>query len=383
MKTFRYRLYPSKNQKVLLAKHFGCVRWVYNYGLSEKKRVYQESSENLSIYEISGKLKNLKKEEKTKWLGEVNAQSLQAKLRDLDAAFNNFFNRRARFPHFKSKRNKQSFRCPQNVKINFNVQKLYIPKFREGIRAVIDRRFTGKIKNCTISQTPCGRYYVSICVEDSKDIKKPLEPTEEGCLGLDLGISSYVTDSKGNKVENPKYLKKHSRKLKWQQRKLSRKKKGSQNRKKQRIKLARQHTKVSDSRKDFLHKLSHRIAENQSYNCVAMETLSIKEMMKDSYLAGYIGDAGWFMFQCFLKYKLADRGKSLIKLDHYLPTSRLCSCRYKNDELKLQQRKWTCIKCGRTHDRDILAAQNIKKFAVGRGIPEFTPLETGDSQSLN
>lgn len=390
MKAFKYRIYPTKEQEILLAKHFGCARWIYNYGLSLKTEIYQKEGKCISVFEISNKITQLKKEEETKWLKEVNSQSLQSALRNLDTAFSNFFNKKSEYPKFKSKRKKQSFQCPQFCKVDFENSKLIIPKFRKGIKAVFHRKFEGKIKTCTISKTPTNKYFVSIVVDDEAFPKEIEEPNKEKCLGIDLGISHYLADSEGNKIGNPRHLNKKLKKLQRESRKHSRKVKGSNNREKQRKILARQHEKVADARKDFLHKLTHEIAENQSYNCVAMESLDIQGMMRNGKLARHIGDAAWHTFQTFLEYKLKERGKSLIKIGQFEPSSKLCSCGVKNGNLQLKDRIWTCKSCGVTHDRDMLAAKNIKKFAfleqntkfVGAGCAEFTPVEIGDTRSL-
>lgn len=383
MKAMKYRIYPTKSQEELLAKHFGGARWIYNHCLKLKTEIYQKEEKGISAYDLINRLTTLKKQEETKWLKEVNSQSLQASIKNLDIAFTNFFKKRSKYPKFKSKKNKQSFSCPQHCKVDFESGRTYIPKFKEGIKTVFHRKFEGKVKTCTISKTPTGKYYISILVDDGKGQPQLQEPVKEKCLGLDLGISHYVIGSDGSKVENPKHLKKRIKKLKKAQRKLSKRVKGSNNRNKQRKLVAVLHEKVTNSRKDFLHKLSHEIAENQSYNCVAMETLNIRGMMKNRKLAESITDAGWYMFQTFLEYKLNDRGKQLIKIGQFQPSSKLCSCGYRNKELKLKDREWTCPKCNKTHDRDILAANNIKKFAfleqntkfVGKGLSEFTPVE--------
>jgi putative transposase len=383
MKAMKYRLYPTKSQKELLAKHFGCVRYIYNHCLNLKTEIYQTEEKGISAYDLINRVTVLKKEEETKWLKEVNSQALQMSIKNLDTAFTNFFRKQTKYPKFKSKHNKQSFSCPQHCNVDFESGKTYIPKFREGIKTVFHREFEGKVKTCTISKTQTGKYYISILIDDGKDQPELEEPIKEKCLGIDLGISHYCIDSEGNKTDNPKHLKKRIKKLKREQRKLSRKVKGSNNRKKQRKKLAIVHEKAANSRKDFLHKLSHKIAENQSYNCVAMETLNIQGMMKNHKLAGSIGDVGWYMFQTFLEYKLNDRGKQLMKIGQFQPSSKLCSCGYKNKELKLKDREWTCPKCGKKHDRDVLAANNIKRFAfleqntkfIGKGLSEFTPVE--------
>lgn len=391
LKAYKYRLYPSDDQKVLLAKHFGCVRWVYNYCLNLKSEIYQKEEKSVSCFDLIKWIKELKDYEPTIWLKEVNSQSLQSAIRNLDMAFTGFFKKKAKYPRFKSKKNKQSFSCPQSCSVDFEKGRFYCPKFKEGIKAVFHRPFEGEVKTCTVSKTPTNKYFVSILVEDGKSNKEQSKPKKEKCLGIDLGLTHYLTDSEGNKVENPRHLNKKLKRLKKENRKHSKTEKGSNNREKQRIKLARQHEKVVNARKDFLHKLSHEIAEKQGYNCVAMETLDIQGMMKgNKKLARHIADASWFTFQEFLEYKLRDRGKTLLKIGQFEPSSKMCDCGEINRDLTLNHRKWTCSSCGTTHDRDVLAARNIKKFAflkqntnfLGKDTPEFTPAEIGVARSL-
>lgn len=385
-KGYKYRIYPTKEQKILLAKHFGCVRFVYNQALDLKNKYYQETTKSLSRKKIQDQLPVWKKEEETQWLSQVSSQSLQQALLNLDIAFTNFFKKRAKYPKFKSKTNRQSCSFPQNCSINFNSCKFFCPKFKEGIKTVFSRKFNGKIKTCTISQSASEKYFVSILVEYNTPGIGKLPIQGNKCLGIDMGIKDFATFSNKTKIENPKFLNKQIKKLKRLNRQHSHKKKGSKNRNKSRIKLAIQHEKVANSRMDFQHKLSHKIAENQGYTSVAMETLNIEEMLKNKKLARYIKDVGWGQFKAFLKYKLEVMGKTLIEINQFSPSSKMCSCGHINQNLKLKDREWTCQSCNTTHDRDILAANNIKRFAfiekfVGKDIPEFTPLETRVSES--
>lgn len=297
------------------------------------------------------------------WLKEVNAQSLQFTLFNLDNAFGKFFKKQAKFPQFKSKKNNQSFSCPQQNKVNFENSKFYCPKFKEGIKTVFSRQFSGKIKTCTISKTSTNKYFVSILVDEVALETEKIESTEDKCLGIDLGISTFATFSNKEKIENPKFLSKKLRKLRKLSKSHSKKKKGSKNREKSRKKLAILHEKVTNCRKDFQHKLSRKIADNQGYNCVAMETLDIQGMVKNKRLARHIQDCSWYQFKTMLKYKLERNGKQVLEIGRFQPSSKICSCGEINNELSLKDRIWTCGKCDATHDRDILAANNIVKFA--------------------
>jgi putative transposase len=347
---------------------------------------------------LTNEMAKWKNYEETKWLKEVNAQSLQMSLRHLDVAYTNFFKKRASFPQFKSKfDNNQSFCNPQETYVDWNENKVYVPKFKKGIKVVLHRKFEGKIKSSTISKTPSGKYFISILIETDAENPKCPKSKEDKTLGIDLGIKDFATFSDGVIIKNPKHLKKRLKQLKRQQRKMSRKKKGSKNRDKQRKKVAKIHEKVANCRKDFLHKLTHELVKNQDYNSIAIEDLNIKEMQgkgKKTGLNRSINDVGWGMFRIFLNYKCERNGKNLLIIGRFDPSSKLCNCGYLNNSLTLKDREWSCPKCGVKHQRDILAAQNIKRFAfckqntskdkisVPQELREFTPLESDVSCSV-
>lgn len=396
---YKFRIYPTKSQEVLIAKTFGCVRYVYNRALAFKMAFYEKNKKGISVFSLMKEMTKWKNAEETNWLKEVNSQALQMSLRNLDSAFTNFFKKRAAFPKFKTKHdNNQSFCNPQNTFIDFENNRIYIQKFKkEGIKAVFDRKIEGKIKSSTVSKTLSGKYFISILVEIDKENPKSKKPKEEKTLGIDLGIKNFATFSDGTVIENPRHLKKKQKQLKRQQRKLSRKKKGSKNRDKQRRKVAILHEKVTNSRKDFLHKLTHKLVKNQDYSSIAIEDLNVSEMLKNgkkNKLSKYISDAGWGMFRQFLTYKCEKEGKNLLIIGRFDPSSKLCPCGYLNNNLTLKDREWDCPDCKCHHKRDELAAQNIKRFAfckqntnkdkilVGQELPEFTPLETRVSGSL-
>jgi putative transposase len=299
-------------------------------------------------------LPELKKE--CEWLKEINSQSLQQSISHLDTAFTNFFKGQSEFPKFKSKRkSKQSFKIPQRVILENG--KLIIPKFTEGIPVVVHRTLDGILKQATITKTPTGKYFVSILVETPKKTLQKKEITEKNTVGIDLGIKDFAITSEGDKFANPKFLKKALSKIKFVQRKFSRKK-GKRTKKK----LAILHEKVANQRKDFLHKVSKKlIVENQT---IALETLKVKNMMKNHCLAQSISDASWGTFVSMLEYKAEWYGVNLLKIGIFEPSSKMCTCGVVNKELKLSDRVWTCNHCSAKHDRDILAAKNIKKFAL-------------------
>lgn len=362
LKAYKYRLYPTKTQEVLLAKHFGCTRYIYNYGLERKIKSYSETKKSVSRFVIQADLPKLKKAEETKWLSEVNSLSLQAALLNLDMAFTRFFKEKKGFPKFKSKHdNHQSFQVPQNTEVDYEAKRVYLPKFKEGIKCRFDRHFKGKIKTSTISRTPTGKYFISIFVEteDNPPNKAPID--ENKAVGVDLGIKTFATLSDGTEIPNPKYLKKALKKLKRLQRSVSRKVNGSNTRKKTVKLLARQYEKVTNKRKDFLHKTSKYLVDH--YDTICLETLSASNMMKNHRLAQALSDISISTFNAYMDYKAEWYGKNIIHIGRFEPSSKMCSCGYIYRGLKLSDRVWACPTCGSVNQRDLLAAQNIKKFA--------------------
>lgn len=362
LKAYKYRLYPTKTQEVLLVKHFGCVRYIYNYGLERKIKSYSETKKSVSRFTIQAALPKLKKSESTKWLSEVNSLSLQAALLNLDMAFTRFFKEKKGFPKFKSKHdNRQSFQVPQNTEVDYEAKRVYLPKFKEGIKCKFDRQFKGKIKTSTVSRTPTGKYFISILVETEDAIPNKAPIDESKAVGVDLGIKTFATLSDGTEIQNPKYLKKALKKLKRLRRSVSRKKKGSNSRKTAVRLLARQYEKVTDKRKDFLHKASKYLID--SYDTICLETLSASNMVKNHRLAQSIQDIGIYTFNSYMDYKAEWYGKNIIRIGRFEPSSKMCSCGHIYNWLKLSDRVWTCPACGAVNQRDLLAAQNVKKFA--------------------
>lgn len=385
-RAYKYRLYPNKQQEILLSKHFGCVRYIYNWALALKIETYKTKQKIENFYTLGTKLPKLKQE--NEWLKEINAQSLQSALKNVDNAFNNFFKKKSDFPKFKSKKkNKNSFHVPQSGKIDFVNNLLSIPKIRN-IKIIIDRPFNEKIKTITISKTSSEKYYASIHIEEQNEISTKPPIKENTTIGIDVGLKTYATISTGEKIDNPRWLRKSQKKLKYQQYILSKmdninKKKEGKNRDKQKKKLARAFEKVRNQRDDFLHKLTHKLTHDNQVDTIVVEDLSISNMMKNHSLAGSIGDVSWGRFFQFLTYKCEWYGKNLITIGRFDPSSKLCSCGVINSSLKLSDREWTCGSCGVTHDRDVLAANNIKHFGllrqnkIGQEVPELTPMETG------
>jgi len=381
LKSFKYRIYPNKEQRVLLEKHFGCTRFIWNWALGKKMKTYQQTKKNVSRYDLQAELPKMKKD-KYPWLTEVGSQSLQSKLEDLDKAYTSFFRHKNGYPNFKAKRNRQCFRVPQNTQVDFDGRKVIIPKFLEGIKCIFDRTFKGDISSSYVSRTTTGKYFISILVDNGKELPDKPIVKEKTAIGIDLGLTHFAILSDGTKIENPKPLKWHLRKLKIQQRKLVKKTKGSNNRKKQRIRVAKIYERITNIRKDFHHKLSYKLTHDNQVKTICMETLSVKDMLKnipfderdetrkqERARHRAICDSGWISFQGILKYKCDWYGKNFIQIGRYEPSSKLCSCGYINRGLTLADREWKCPECGVTHDRDILAANNIR--FIGLGQPEI------------
>lgn len=353
LKAMKYRIYPNKKQAILLNKHFGCVRFIYNLAL-ETKQVAYASGFNINRYDLQKQLTDLKNE--YKWLSEVNSQSLQSALMNLDAAYLRFFKSQNGFPKYKKKSNNSSFSVPQNIFLENNT--LYIPKFKDGIKIVLHRTIKGSIRNATISKTPTGKYFVSILCETNEPKKLKKTITEKTAIGIDLGIKSFIVTSDGKEYENPKYLRKSLSKLKYIQRRCSK-----YNGKKNKKKLALLHEKVTNQRKNFLNKVSTELIKNHDSLCI--ENLQVSNMLKNHKLALSISDAGWGMFVNMLEYKAEWNGKNVLKIGTFEPSSKTCSCCGKiNKELTLKDREWTCNGCGSLLNRDKNAAINIKKFAL-------------------
>lgn len=356
-KAYKYRLYPTNSQKELIAKHIGSSRFVYNLALETKNTAYLGNKINLSQFDLIKQLPELKKE--CEWLKEVNSQSLQQSIINMESAFKNFF-KGAGFPRFKSKhRGRQSFPVPQNVIVDTNKSELIIPKFKKkGIKIRLHREIKGDIKSATISVTPTGKYYVSILVDTNTCAPTKAPINEQTAIGVDLGIKDFAITSEGEAFDNPKYLKEAMNRLKFIQRKYS-KNKGKRTKRR----LALLHERVANKRKDFLHKLSTQlIRENQT---ICLETLAVKNMVKNHNLAQAINDASWGLFVSMLEYKAEWNGNNILRIGTFSPSSKSCSCCGNlNKELKLQDREWTCEGCGTTHDRDVNAAVNIKSFAL-------------------
>lgn len=370
LKVVKVRLYPDVHQQQSLAQAFGSCRWLWNYCLDLMNKTYLETGKGLSGYDVKKIIPQLKKE--YEWLSLTYSQCLQQVCLNLGVAFNNFFEKRAQYPSFKSKHGKQSIQYPQNIKVNEKT--LTVPKIGD-VNAIIHRPIEGKIKTVTISKNCSNQYCAAILFDDGTE--KP-EPSMEGsAIGIDVGLTHFAITSNGSKFDNPRFLTKHEKNLKRKQQQLSRKQKGSNNRYKARGKVAKVHCKITHCREDFLHKLSRRIVdENQ---VIVTENLPVKNMMKNHCLAKAIGQAGWGMFSTMLKYKAENNGKIYQEVDRFFPSSKLCNvCLNQVGSLPLDVRHWTCEKCHTKHDRDINAAINIRNEGLriltsGTGDKAYRP----------
>jgi putative transposase len=354
LKAYKYKLTPNEDQIVLLNKHFGSIRFVYNYFLNERKKEYEENKNTLNYYDNARTLTEIKGKDEYSWLKEINSQSLQHSLKSLDGAYQNFFKYKKGFPRFKSKKSKNSFSVPQSVKVDESF--LFIPKFKNGIKFIKHREFNGTIKSCTILKTPTNEYFVSILVETQHT---PFEKTGEH-IGIDLGLKDLLITSEGKKYKNNRYTKKYAKKLKKHQKHLAKKQKNSKRYEKQRLKVAKLHKKITNSRVDNLHKISTDLIKK--YDTIFLEDLNIKGMVKNHKLAKHISDASWGKFIEFLEYKALWNNKKIIRIDRFFPSSKTCNCcGYINQNLKLDIREWTCPSCNTVLDRDLNAAKNILK----------------------
>lgn len=360
-KVVQVRLYPSVEQEIQLAQTFGCARWWWNYALNKSIETYKETGKGLSRVALNAFLPTLKNSVETVWLADCYSQVLQATTLNLTTAYKNFFEKRAGFPKFKSKHGKQSVQYPQNVKIvDGNVK---LPGNIGIVKARIHRSIEGKIKTVTVSKMPSGKYLASVLTE----IEGENSITSEGKIyGIDLGLKHFAVVTDGEKVskyDNPKHLARHERNLKRKQKKLARKVKGSESRNRYRKVVAKVYERVSNSRQDFLHKLSYKLVSDSQ--AVIVENLNVKGMIRNHKLAKSISDVGWGTFTNFLAYKLERRGGKLVEIDRWFPSSKLCSnCFYQIGEMPLDVREWTCPSCNTHHDRDGNAAQNIRAEGI-------------------
>ncbi len=368
-KAYKFRFYPTKEQQEILSQTFGCTRVAYNWCLKLRKDQYTNNGKSINYHESSALFTDLKKSEEYKWLNNVSSVPLQQALRHCNTAFLNFFSKRSAFPKFKKKSDKQSAEYTRSA-FKFENGELKLAKMKRPLKIKWSRKFSGSPSTVTVSKNPDGKYFVSMLVTEGI---KPLKAVKAK-IGIDLGIKDIVVTSDGFRSGNPKNTKKHERKLAHNQKLLARKTKGSNRYNKQKIKVAKVHAKISNSRIDFLHKLSTDIVRKNQVICT--ETLVVKNMVKNRKLSKALSDASFGTFLRMLEYKCGWYGRTLVGIDKWYPSSKTCSsCGHIHSELKLEDRFWTCKKCNTLLDRDLNASKNI--LAVGT-----TVLARGENVSL-
>lgn len=388
-KAFKFRLYPTEEQKEALSKQFGCARFVYNRYLDIRKTVFLETGESLNYVSCANDLTNLKRFPEFEWLQEASAQVLQQSLKDLDKAFERFFEmsknstlpkpgKKPRkdgmpkgYPKFHSKHDDQAIRYPQDVRVEGSL--IVLPKIGK-VKVIVHRPIEGTIKNCTVSKTKSGKYFVSLQCE--YETAEPADRSNDPEIGIDLGLIDFVSLSNEDKIPAPKFYRNTERTLKIRQRRLSRKleakkdnkywvnrDKGNKSIQDASRRITATYEKITNRRLDFHHQLSRKLVNE--FGLIAFEDLNIKGMMQNGHLAKSIGDAGWAQFVNFVTYKQAWAGGEVKHVDRFFPSSKLCSdCGHKNTKLKLSQRSWVCTNCGVIHDRDTNAATNILNHAT-------------------
>lgn len=386
-KAVKVQIYPRESDKELLAKHFGVRRFIFNKFLEIRQKEYLENKVSIGYNACSALVTEMKKQPEYEWLNEVNSQSIQAALKDLDGAYDKFFRKISKFPKFKSKHNsRQSFKVPQFAKINWESKTLKIPKFKAAFK--FKGKYSGeliKINSVTISKNASGKYFASI----QGEFEIPEKESTGEIIGVDLGIKSLLIDSNGTEIKNERFLKKALKKIKYEQRQLSKKKKGSNSRNKQRKVLAKQYQKVTDQRNNYLHQVSTKLINDNQV--IVLEDLAVKNMVKNHKLAQAISDVSWGSLVSMLKYKAIWYNRQVIQIDRFYPSSKTCSnCYHVMPSMDLSIREWACPSCGIEHDRDINAAKNILRQGLnimsGLGTKSDTKQKrmeaSGSKQSL-
>lgn len=353
-KAYKYRLYPNKERKNLIDQHIGSCRYIYNYMLDLKIEAYKKDKTSLSAYDL------MKLRPDHEWLDNINKQSLNQAILNMDSAFKNFFKSGKGFPKFKAKNHStQSYTVmKQGIKVDFDNNKIKLAKVKQPIRCKYSRIFEGKVKQATISKSKTNKYFISILVDIEKEVPKKLKVNRENSIGIDVGIKNYIATSRGEIVEGIRFLREKLKRIKVLQRRLRKKKKGSNNIRKEYDKLAKLHEQAVNMKRDFIHKLTSRIVhENQG--AIVVEDLNILGMVKNRKLSLAIMDVSWGEFFHQLEYKYEWYGRTFVKIDRWYPSSKTCNkCKHVNRKLELKDRDWVCI-CSELLDRDINAGSNI------------------------
>lgn len=386
-KAVKVQIYPRESDKELLAKHFGARRFIFNKFLEIRQKEYLENKVSIGYNACSALVTEMKKNPEYEWLKEINSQTIQAALKDLDGAYDRFFRKIAKFPRFKSKHDsRQSFKVPQHFEVDWEAKILKIPKFKQPFK--FKGKYSGelkKINSVTISKNASCKYFASI----QGEFEIPEKESTGEIIGIDLGIKSLLVDSNGTEIKNERFLKKHLKKLKYLQRQHSKKKKETKSREKSRIKLAKQHQKVVNQRSNYLHQVSSKLINDNQV--IVLEDLSVKNMVKNHKLAQAISDVSWGSLVSMLKYKAAWHNRHIIQIDRFYPSSKTCSnCNHLMSSMDLSIREWNCPSCGSHHNRDVNAARNILRQGLnimsGLGTKSDTKQKrmeaSGSKQSL-
>lgn len=368
LKAYKYKIKPNTQQQELLSKFFGCVRYIYNWGLNAKTSAYKENGKAVGYVRLAKELTSLKQQQDHEWLNECTTEALQQSLRSLDNAFTGFFRKKAKYPRFKSKKHtKDSVKFINSVHFDFENWTVKLPKLGK-VKLCMNKTFDQSIckqGTCTVSRDHCGTYWCVITVDNLQPKPTKAKLVKENAIGVDLGIKDYAILSNGTKFTNPKHLEKAQKNLAHLQKVFARKGKDSKNHEKMRIKVAKCHRAVTNQRSDFLHKLSSHLVRN--YDVICLEDLNVKGMEQNHHLARTIQGAAWSEFVRQLEYKSEWYGKNVLFIGRFEPSSKLChKCGYINQDLKLSDREWVCLVCGEHHDRDINAAMNIKEIAFDK-----------------
>lgn len=373
---YKYRLYPNPKQEVLLMEHFNGVRYIYNRILTIEKKYFEEHHKLLPENTLLKFITMWKKDEETKWLKNIYSQSLQYAASRVFKTYASLLKRGVfTGPKFKLKKDgKRSYHLSQGVIVNFNKNTVYVPKIGI-VKVKFHRAFEGHIYNVTIRKNYANEYYIAFCVNNEQPAVEKKPCTIETALGIDMGLIDFCVTSRGEKVKNPKFYKKNLKKLKVLSKRLQRKQKESHNYEKARIRLAKHYNKITNTKRDFLHKLTTKLVNDNQVNVFCLETLNIKGLLKNKRLSQSIAYSGWYPFKKFLEYKSANVGKTVLFAPLFAPTSKLCTCGAKAT-LTLNDRIWKCPHCGAVHDRDIHAAKNIVRMAFSSN--NFTRLGKSD-----
>ena len=387
IKAYKYKMKPTKAQSEYFSKCFGCMRYVYNYALSEKIKAYSDEKKTLSFFDLCALVRALRKDNEHKWLNEVPALSLNYSLLNLNNAYNHFFKTKSGFPKYKSKKQcRDSVKFDsQSTKYDFSTFKVRIPKIG-WVKLCKERTFdvtTVKINSTTVSLDACGTYWCTVSIEDSLISEPKAKVTKETAIGIDMGVSEFATLSNGEKIQNMRFSEKEESRITKMQRCLARKNRGSKSEQPSnrylrfRKKIACKHRQIENRRTDVLQKLSIDLV--RKYDTICIEDLNVKGMMRNHNVAGAVSSVSWSSFTRMLEYKSEWNGVNLLKAGRFDPTSQTCSvCGYRNDVTKdLSVRDWTCPECGTHHDRDINAAINIMKAAIERHFNQQSPAVTG------